>query len=293
MRSERNDALPSFLCAMLDLVDLLLLRRGVPADDRTLTFRRIDGNPAARVIYFLPWHTPFAIARQAGFTPVDFLACYEMPTAIVSSEPALCVQAMLGLVSDAEQLLCERGVVPKDAVIVGLSVGTYPATYLANRVGARLFSVASADRGDLAIWQSPATRIIKNRATQRGLQLEHYSRALAGTHPEENLARIARNSVFVVGRRDPYVPQSCKAGLLRAIEAHAQDPHVITLDAGHFKTLMGSGRYQRSMLGGHRPRRIWRVPFWQTSANPTSSQQPAETPTLCNSEVAAKAPNLA
>jgi pimeloyl-ACP methyl ester carboxylesterase len=136
---------------MLDLVDLLLLRRGVPADDTTLTFRRIDGNSASTVIYFLPWHTPFGFARQAGFAPLDFLACYEMPAAIVSSEPLLCVQAMHGLVADAEQLLADRGVPGKDAVVVGLSVGTYPATYLANRLGARLCSVASADRGDLAI----------------------------------------------------------------------------------------------------------------------------------------------
>src|SRR5947207_11646856 len=132
---------------MLDIVDLLLLRRGIPADDRTLAFRRIDANPASTVIYFLPWHTPFAFARQAGFAPLDFLACYEMPPAIVSSEPKLCVEAMLGLVADAERLLVDRSVAGKEAVIIGLSVGTYPATYLANRIGARLCSVASADRG--------------------------------------------------------------------------------------------------------------------------------------------------
>ena len=83
---------------MFDLLDLLLLKRGTPADDRTLAFRRIDGRPTAKVIYFLPWHTPYVFARQAGFMPLSFLACYEMPPAIVSSEPELCVQAMRGLV---------------------------------------------------------------------------------------------------------------------------------------------------------------------------------------------------
>src|SRR5882672_12270925 len=110
---------------MLDFVDLLLLRRGIPADDKTLTFRRIDGNPRSKVVYFLPWHTPFAFARHAGFTPLDFLACYEMPAAIVSSEPEFCVQAMLRLVTDAERLLIDQSISSKDAVIVGLSVGTY------------------------------------------------------------------------------------------------------------------------------------------------------------------------
>ena len=115
---------------MLDLIDLLLLRRGIPADDRTLTFRRIDGNPTSKVLYFLPWNTPFAIARRAGFTPLDFLACYEMPSAIVGAEPSLCVQAMQALVADAERLLAEKALLGNDILIVGLSAGTYPRPIL-------------------------------------------------------------------------------------------------------------------------------------------------------------------
>jgi len=268
---------------MLDLVDLLLLRRGVPADDTTLTFRKIEGNATSKVIYFLPWHTPFAFARQVGFAPLDFLACYEMPPAIVSSEPGLCVQAMLGLVADAEQLLIERGIAAKDALVVGLSVGTYPATYLANRIGARLCSVASADRGDLAIWESPATRIIKRRAVQKGYGLAHYSQALFGSHPAQNLGGIAANSVFVVGQRDPYVPPRRKDGLLRAIESHVPTARVITLDTGHFKTLMVSGRYQHQMLGIE-PVRTWqvRLPFKLSSyfSVPRAAGGPIQTQTV-------------
>src|SRR5262245_61726739 len=119
---------------MLDLLDLVLLKRGLPSDDRTLAFRRIDGGGTANVIYFLPWHTPFSVCRQAGFTPLDFLACYEMPCAIVSSDPELGVKAMCRLVADAEAVLASRGVTPKKTLIVGLSVGCYPAIYLANRI---------------------------------------------------------------------------------------------------------------------------------------------------------------
>jgi hypothetical protein len=246
---------------MLDFVDLLLLRRGIPADDWTLSFRRIDGHAASRVIYFLPWHTRFAFARRTGIAPLDFLACYEMPPAIVSSEPALCMQAMLGLVLDAERLLNDRGLPGKDATIVGLSVGSYPATYLANRIGARLCSVASSDRGDLAIWESPATRLIKYRAIKRGYRLCHYSQALSGSHPAQNLTGIAPDSIFVVGIRDPCVPHQRNAGLLQAIEACVRKAQVIKLDAGHFKTLVVSGRYQRKMLAGGSKPRGWRLPL--------------------------------
>jgi hypothetical protein len=117
--------------------------------------------------------------------------------------------------------------------------------------------VASADRADLAVWHSPATRIVKQRALQKGVALEHYSEALDGSHPAQNLAGIAPNSVFVVGKKDPFIPAPCQTGLLAAIEGRAPSAQVITLNAGHFRTLRGSARYQRTMLGIEPARTGW------------------------------------
>jgi pimeloyl-ACP methyl ester carboxylesterase len=242
---------------MLDLLDLILLRRGVPADDRSVAFRRIDGEARSRVIYFLPWNTTYSLARQAGFTPLEFLAAYEMPRAIVSSDPELSVQALRGVVDDAEALLASKGIEPKDAVLVGLSVGSFAATYLANRIGARLCAVAPSDRADMMMWQSPAARIIKRRALQKGLRLAHYSRVMAGYHPIHNLAGIAPNSVFVMGRKDPFVPSPRRAALQRAIETNARDARIIKLDAGHFRTLVLSARHQLAMMGLAPPSSRW------------------------------------
>jgi pimeloyl-ACP methyl ester carboxylesterase len=243
---------------MLDLLDLLLLRRGVPADDRTLAFRRIDGDPQSKVIYFLPWNTPYGVARQAGFTPLPFLAAYEVPPAFVSSDPELSVQAMLGMVADAEGLLAEKGIPPVEAILVGLSVGSFAAIYLANRLGARLCAVAPSDRADMMLWQSPAARIVKRRALQKGRQLAHYSRAMSGYHPVHNLAGIAPNSLFVIGRKDPFVPTARRASLQRAIEHNAPGATIVKLEAGHFRTLLLSARYQLGMLGLAPP-----LPRWQ------------------------------
>jgi pimeloyl-ACP methyl ester carboxylesterase len=242
---------------MLDLLDLLLLKRGLPADDQTLSFRRIDGDASAKVIYFLPWHTPFSICRQAGFTPLNYLACYEMPCAIISSNPSLGVEAMRLLVADAEALLADHGISASEALIVGLSVGTYPAIYLANRIGARVCAVAAADRGDLMLWQSPATRIIKRRAIQRGVRLWQFSKAMLGYHPTQNLAGLARGSVFVVGERDPFIPARRRAGLLEAIERFAPAVHIASIAGGHVKTLSMSAHYQQVMLGLAMPRKYW------------------------------------
>ena len=242
---------------MLDLLDLLLLKRGLPGDDRTLSFRRIDGDANAKVIYFLPWHTPLSVCRQAGFTPLEFLACYEMPRAIVSSDPELGVKAMRLLVADAETLLAARRLAPQNTLIVGLSVGTYPAIYLANRIGARLCAVAAADRGDLMLWQSPAARIVKRRAIQRGVRLWQFSQAMLGCHPVQNLAGIGRDSLFVVGERDPFIPPRRRAALLQAIDRHAPGTRVATVAGGHVKTLMASAHYQQAMLGIATPRKYW------------------------------------
>jgi hypothetical protein len=73
--------------------------------------------------------------------------------------------------------------------------------------------------------------------------------ALDGTHPVQNLTAIARNSIFVIGQRDPFIPVCRNAGLLQAIETQVRSAHVIKLDGGHFKTLRASGQYQREMLG--------------------------------------------
>jgi hypothetical protein len=244
---EHERRLKSFGKAMLDLLDLFLLRRGIPSDDRTLAFRRIDGEASSKVIYFLPWHTPFSVARRIGFTPLEFLACYEMPPAIVSSTPELSVEAMHRLVADAESLLAACGI-REDAIIVGLSVGTYPATFLANRIGARLCAVAAADRADLMLWQSPAARLVKRRCVLRGLQLSDCSKAMSGYHPAQNLAGIAPDSVFIMGKRDPFIPPRRSKGLLRAIRRHQPKAGVFKLDAGHVKTMLASARYQRALV---------------------------------------------
>ena len=245
--------------AMLDLVDLLLLRRGIVQDDCSLAFRRIDGNLKSKVIYFLPLQTSFSVARQAGFLPLDFLAAYEMPNAIASSEPDLCLQAMLALTQDAQQVLSDNEVAPRDAIIVGLSAGSYPATYLANQIGARLCSVASADRVDLLIWESPAARIVRRRASQKGYAVSHYTNTLNGSHPAQNLRGLAPHSLFVVGRRDPFIPTGRMNGLLAAVEAHAPRCHVVKLAAGHIKTMMLSGRHQRCLSGVTVRSPAWRL----------------------------------
>jgi pimeloyl-ACP methyl ester carboxylesterase len=253
---------------MLDLLDYWLLRRGICSDDRTLTFHRVDGNPSSKVVYFLPWNTPYFVARHIGLTPLEFLACYEMPPASVSSVPELSVAAMCGLVEDAMALLADRCIDGRDALIIGLSLGSYPATVLANRIGARLCAVAAADRADLMMWESPAARPIKQRAVLRGLHLRHYAKIMRGWHPAHNLGGISPDSVFVMGERDPFIPPRRSAGLLEAINRCAPKARVFKLAAGHVKTMVASARYQCAMVGIAKSRMLFP---WARFGHPAKS----------------------
>jgi hypothetical protein len=110
------------------------------------------------------------------------------------------------------------------------------------------------------LWQSPAARIIKRRAIQRGLRLWQFSKAMLGYHPAQNLAGIGRDSVFVMGERDPFIPPRRRAGLLAAIERYAPRARVASVAGGHVKTLMTSAHYQQAMLG-LAARRYWWIRF--------------------------------
>src|SRR3954453_16082860 len=121
-------------------------------------------------------------------------------------------------------------------------------------IGARLCAVATADRADLMLWQSPATRLIKRRALQRGLRLAHYAHVMRGWHPAHNLANLSPGSIFVLGERDPFIPPRRSARLLQAIERFAPKARVFKLAAGHVKTMLSSATHQYAMASrSHEP----------------------------------------
>ncbi len=74
--------------AMFESLGQALLRGAAAVDDGSLAFHRADGNPKSRTICFLPWRMPYRLAVVLGLVPRDYLACYEMPSAIVSFRAA-------------------------------------------------------------------------------------------------------------------------------------------------------------------------------------------------------------
>lgn len=204
-----------------------------------MEFRRIDGDPRGTIVCCLPWRMPFRLAMAAGLVPRrHLLACYEMPQAIVSSEPELCIRALNLVVEDAVRVVERAGLAPDQLLVVGLSIGNAAATLFANRMGARLCSIASADRGDLTLWESPASRHVREKAEAKGYRLGDFTRAMRGLHTIDNLANLAPGSRFIVGLRDEFVPRPRREGLVAAVHRVLPAAEVTYVDAGHIATMM-------------------------------------------------------
>ena len=219
------------------MLDALLLGAGKDGDDLCLKYRRVLGNAQSNVICYLPWKTPFELANKLGLVPREFLACYETPNAVVSSEPHLCKVAMQRLVGDAMKLASKTGQ-ERTLTVVGLSMGSAPATVLANMTGARLYSFASADNGPLMLWESPASAVIRERATAKGYSLDSFLDVMAGMSPVENLENIDPRSVFMFGRNDLYVPEARRRALYHGVEEKAPRCERRVLNKGHVLTMV-------------------------------------------------------
>jgi hypothetical protein len=231
---------------MLHLADQYLLTRRVAANDEAIAFRRVDGTPTSRIIYFLPWHTSYRLARCAGLLPLPFMACYEMPEGIVSAQPRTCRAALDGIVRDACQLMTQHGQNPRDICLVSFSIGTFPASVIAGLLRARLFAIAAADRGDLMLWESAAVAEIKSRAMAANLTPADFAAVLDGLNPVDALAQIRSGSIFLMGRRDPFIPSARRDALISAARRHGHQ--VVELDCGHVGAMVASRRFQRELL---------------------------------------------
>lgn len=212
-------------------------------DDTSTEFLRVDGDPHGTIICCLPWRMPYRLALAAGLVPRrHLLACYEMPQAIVSSEPELCIRALNAVVDDAISVVARSGIEPSQILVVGLSIGNAAATMLANRIGARLYSIASADRGDLTLWESPVTRTVKERAEAKGYCLADFTAAIEGFHTIDHLANLAPGSRFVIGSRDEFIPEARREGLIAAVRSTLPAADISYVDSGHIGTMIETVR---------------------------------------------------
>jgi hypothetical protein len=219
-----------------------------PAAVRKNGVYRIDGDPGCHVIYFLPWQTPYSVAKACGLLPLAFAACYEMPRNVVCGDPLCSLERLEEIVDDAQERISR---IARTPLIIGFSIGTVPATCLANRHSAPLLSICSAPRGADIIWQSPLARPIKHHAIALGFTRGQFRSALRRIDPANNLARLPEGSAFVAGAGDKVIPHEQTAEWLRLVSTSVRKPSISVTPLGHVATIMASRRRQLAMYRRH------------------------------------------
>jgi hypothetical protein len=210
------------------------------------SFSRIDGPDRSGPAYFLPWKTEFSTAVRFGLIAADdWRCCYRLPDSIVSPSPEACVRSVRELQEDFGKQCVLIG---PPSLVIGFSMGTVPATLISNEYGVPLWSFASADRGELMIWSSPAARSIRLEAEQRGYQLADFASALSAINPINCLDNIDPASRFIVGSFDRYVPVERSEPLILMATIRMPRKNVLRLPLGHKGVMLASHFIQRRWM---------------------------------------------
>jgi hypothetical protein len=171
-----------------------------------------------------------------------------MPRSVVSGDPLGSLARLEEIVDDAQERISLLSQAP---LIIGFSIGTVPATCLANRHRAPLLSICSAPRGADIIWKSPLARPIKHHAIALGFTRGQFRTALRRIDPENNLARLPEGSAFVAASGDKVIPSEQTAEWLRLVATNVPDPSISVTPLGHVATIMASRRRQLAMYRRH------------------------------------------
>lgn len=232
-----------------DRCEVLRLGR---TDRCSLSCRRIEvhsddpqTSDGEQIVCFLPWLLSYAQCQDARLLPPGTTIAYEMPHAIVSPSPATSVQALRIVVDDFLQVMQQRKLEPARLTLMGLSIGNFAATYLANLIGARLWAIASGDRGEALIWSSSFAAGVRRLAEARGYGYADFKAALREFNPINNLRNIGAGSIFIAGRFDRVVPYRSAMNIVNEARNHNPATRSIVMPFGHSGTLFAGVQYLR------------------------------------------------
>lgn len=225
---------------MLGFLDKIALRltRMAAFDDMSLDCRRVAGFADASSIIFLPWNTQFETAKTLRLLPRSFFSCYEMPAGIISSKPSIparAVERMSVTVRADVDAIRARGFAPR---FVAMSIGNFPATYLANVLRADLLSIASGDRGEWLTFNSPASRHIRAKAERLGHTIPEFEATLRDMNPVSNLADIGPESCFLFGAHDHFIPRESREALIERVRSQRPSLPIKIVPLGHLCTIL-------------------------------------------------------
>ncbi len=159
-------------------------------------------------ICFLPWRTDLKTAKKYNLLPKEGnLIVYEVPDNLLGATPQITLDTFNSISQDFKAVFKEYELGNKDIAFWGLSAGTMPAFYLANRYTCRKLIVACPTvRLGEGIFSAFAARNIRKKSIENGYNARTYDELIRDINIENNLKHLPEDITIHLARFDKFVP---------------------------------------------------------------------------------------
>ncbi len=204
-------------------------------------------------VCFLPWRTSLKEANLFGLLPRnDSLLIYEGPPSLVGTTPTQAKESLLRLIDYFDE---HKFMDMFNCKVLGLSIGTLPAFYLANHFSVqKIVTVAAGARLGENIYSSLATQEVKKRAILNGFETsEDYDHRMKGYNPIDNLDDLPFGEIYIeLAEFDKHIPT--RSGMTLISELRKKK-------IGHTFQLNRCGDHSSTILGWGMRNRFGQLPY--------------------------------
>lgn len=199
-------------------------------------------------ICFLPWKTSIETAKKYNLLPNEGdLIVYEVADDLLGETPNLTLNSLNQICADFVTLFEQYNLVGKEIAFLGLSAGTIPAFYLANRYHCKkLVAACPTSKLGEGIFSTYAARDIKKKAIKNGFTAQSYDEFIKDINIGNNLSNLPDDITLYLGRFDRFVPFSGGSLLATKIKECKNNVKVKKFNFfGHILALYFMGKYNK------------------------------------------------
>lgn len=232
---------------MLGILDRVIIRfndKNPKNNDQDFYIKKyfLKRNSKLFWVCFLPKRVSWQTAKRCNLIPrKGNVLMYRVPNAFLSSSPVVVKKAFDILKNDFEKEYKQRKLFRKKVSFSGLSVGTMPAFYFANKFPCeKLIAVCPVDKLGCGIFDSLAAEKMKIRSMvlKRGYDSDRYDRIINDINPVNNIDNLPKKITVYLARFDKFTSFYRGLKLIRNIEQHNKKVSVKKFNfIGHFVTM--------------------------------------------------------
>jgi hypothetical protein len=179
-------------------------------------------------VCFLPWRYDLKEAQKKHLLPKKgSLLVYEGPPSLAGIDAFQAKKSLENLTKDFSNYLNENNDIRNKINILGISIGTLPAFYIANHFNVKkLVAVCPGARLGENIYKGIATKEVMKISVKRHKTYRDYDGVLNGMNPIDNINNLPKEVYVVIGGRDKYILTESGEELITALNKAGKNPKV-------------------------------------------------------------------